>query len=346
MGLAVRIAVDAMGGDKGLSMTADAVLLALKKHKQLEILFFGPAKLLGLKTRHFPKKIKQRLVVCNAPESVGMADTRAEALQKTASSMRLAIEAVVAGRADAFVTAGNTAAVTMLCDMLVPKCKGVTRTAFISEIPTVAKPTFMLDLGAHLEATAQDLVEFAFLGHYCTKVLTRYRYPKVALLNVGKEEEKGLTAVRQAHKYLKRTPLNYHGFIEGNELFCNEVDVIVCDGKTGNISLKTAEGTADLMVRRLKETLLSSVVTKAMSITALPLLKMLHTELDPSQYDGAVLVGLTKVIAKSHGASDAKGFAHCIDTCIQSSTYNLAEKIEVGFKKHHLQDLKTKLANY
>lgn len=346
MTVAMRFAIDAMGGDHGLSVTVPAVLCALKKNKNLQVLLFGPAKALMLKTRHFPKCIQQRIIICNAPEAIHMADTLEEAMAKPASSLRLAIEAVALGRADACVSAGNVAAVTALSELLIPKCPGVTKTAFVSEIPTVATSTFMMDLGAHLTATEQDLIEYAFMGHYVASVFKRYRYPKVALLNVGKEDAKGSKQVQIAHQYLKRTSMNYRGFIEGHELFDNQIDVVVCDGTVGNICLKTAEGTANLVIQRIKGTLLDNIASKAMSFTALPMLRHLRKEIDPNKYNGALLVGLTKSIARSHGGADTNGFCHCIEMCLQTTAYNLPEKIAIGFQKHHLQDLPRKLAKY
>lgn len=331
-----------MGGDYGIPVSIAACVMVLKKHKNVQVLLFGPAKVLSLKISSLPSSIKNRIVVCNASQTILMSDTVAQAKQKNNSSMFLALEALVSGRVDAFVTAGNTAAVTSLAKDLVPMCQGVSKPALFSEIPTVGKPTYMLDLGANLEADAQTLVEFTFLGYFCAEVVSKSKYPKVALLNVGKEDEKGTKSVRKAHEYLKRTTLNYHGFIEGDTLFKNNIDVVVCDGKTGNIALKTAEGAVNLMATRIKETLFASKLTSVMAMPTIAMLKNLGKELDPNRYNGSILLGHTKIIAKSHGGSNAYGLANAIELSIKTSKFNLASKITEGFKRYELLHLQEK----
>lgn len=337
MSFEVRLAVDAMGGDFGLSVTVPAVYHALKTHPELKILLFGPAKELMLKTHCFPDDINRRLVICNAAESIAMSDTLADALSKPAASMRLAMEAVVAGRADALVTAGHTGALIALSDELVANCPRVTRPVFFRKVPTSTCDTFMLDIGAQLQASAKELVEYAFMGHYSARVLTGQRYPKIGLLNVGKEDSKGTATVKQAHAFLKKTSLNYRGFVEGHDVFADVVDVIVCDGFVGNIALKTAESASRAIVDKLKVSLTSSFVSKAINFSSKPIIRLLESAMDPSDYNGALLVGLTKNIVKSHGAANAKGFAYAISVGVRSIDYYLPDKITQGLQEKKLR---------
>lgn len=337
MTVEVRLAVDAMGGDYGLLVTVPAVLRALKSHRELQILLFGPAKELMLKTSAFPQHIQKRLVICNAAESILMADTREAALAKRASSMRLAMEAVVSGRADALVTAGHTSALIALSDELIPKCPRVTRPVFFRKIPSSVSETYMLDIGAQLQASGKELVEYAFMGHYSARVLTGQRYPKIGLLNVGKEDSKGTPPIKAAHHFLKSTALNYRGYVEGHDVFSDTVDVIVCDGFVGNIALKTAESASNRIVQNIKSRITNSILPRTLDFTSKPIITALEMALDPSDYNGALLVGLSKNVVKSHGSANARGFANAISVGMRCIDYYLPDKITQGLQEKNLQ---------
>lgn len=326
-----------MGGDYGLSITVPAVKRALSEHTELQVLLFGPAKELMLKTQRFPQKLKDRLVICNAPERIAMDDTLDAALAKQASSMHLAIDAVMAGRADALVSAGHTSALIALCDQLIPTCPRVTRPVFFRKIPSPVSDTFMLDIGAQLQASAKELIEYAFMGHYSARVLTGQRYPKIGLLNVGREDNKGTAAIKSAHQFLKSTSLNYKGFVEGHDVFADVVDVIVCDGFVGNIALKTAESASNAIVRNIKSRITNSLIPKTLDFTSKPIIHALEMALDPSDFNGALLVGLSKNIVKSHGSANAKGFANAISVGVRSIDYYLPDKITQGLQEKKLQ---------
>lgn len=337
MTIEVRLAVDAMGGDYGLSVTVPAVQRALSTHPELQILLFGPAKELMLKTQRFSSKIKNRLIICNAPECIDMNDNLDLALSKKASSMRLAIEAVVAGRSDALVTAGHSSALISHCDALIPTCPRVTRPVFFRKVPSSSSDTFMLDIGAQLQASAKELIEYAFMGHYSARVLTGQRYPKIGLLNVGHEDRKGTPTIQAAHQFLKSTSLNYKGFVEGHDVFADVVDVIVCDGFVGNIALKTAESASNAIVRNIKSRITNSLIPKTLDFTSKPIIRALEMALDPSDFNGALLVGLSKNIVKSHGSANAKGFANAISVGVRSIDYYLPDKITQGLQEKKLQ---------
>lgn len=328
----MKIAIDMYGGDNGLKVTFPAIKQALADDDLLYLLLFGAAAELSVKVEQLPKKSQQRVTICNAPQKVTMDDALATLLrQKPNSSMRQAILAVANGRADAAVSAGNTAGLMALSRLLLKTCQGISRPALVSAIPTQKSRCYMLDLGANVDVSAEQLLEFAVMGHYVGQVFTQLRYPKIALLNIGHEEIKGNAVVKKAHQLLLAQPnLNYIGFIEGHEIFQHKADIIVCDGMLGNVALKTAEGTATFFAQTMKQLLDKNSYTRLASLPLLPVLKGLKKQLNPHTLNGAPLVGVTKNIIKSHGNASVAGFINAIDVAKLCCQNNLPEAISQG----------------
>lgn len=330
----MKIAIDMHGGDDGLAVSIPAVKQALNSSKiapNTQFLLFGDEVILQNHLKQFSQSEISRLLLCHAPEVVTMSDELLTALRrKPNSSMRQAIMAVKDGYADVAVSAGNTGALMALGQMLIKTCDGISRSALISAIPTVNHHCYMLDLGANIECSAKQLLEFAMMGHCASKVLDNKENPKIALLNVGHEEIKGNSVIKEAHQLLRQQNLNYTGFVEGNDIFFDKADIIVCDGLLGNVALKTAEGVAHLVADKLKSTLSQSLLSKMASLPALPYLRQMKNQLNPHTLNGAPLLGLKQNIIKSHGGTSVEGFAHAIEIATVCVDKRLPERISEG----------------
>jgi glycerol-3-phosphate acyltransferase PlsX len=334
----ITISVDAMGGDYGPTVIVPAVKLALQKQSDLSIILVGQKELLQslFLKYHLPS---ERCSIHQATEEVAMDELPSQALRyKKNSSMRLAINLVKEKKADACVSAGNTGALVATSKFVLNTLSGITRPAIISALPTLTgHPVHMLDLGANVDSTAQQLLEFAVMGSVLTEAVENIAFPRVALLNVGQEEIKGNIQVKEAALLLQNTQeINYVGFVEGDDIFKGKVDVVVCDGFVGNVSLKSIEGISKLISATIKESFGRSFIAKLCALFALPVLKDIKTRLDPGQYNGATLVGLQGIVIKSHGSASVKGFAHAIDEAIAQVKKNVPERI--GQKVAHIME--------
>lgn len=343
----MKIAIDMHGGDHGLDITAEALAKAfasLAIAPDTKFVLVGDKKQILQAIKPLNKIDNARLEFIDASEQVEMHDDILTALRhKPNSSMRQAILAVKNDEADVAVSAGNTGALMALSQMLIKTCEGISRPALISAMPTFSGHTYMLDLGANIDCTAQQLVEFALMGQCAVKVLDNLTDPTVALLNIGHEEIKGNAVVKEAHQRLRDYTLNlseehsrnfsYVGFVEGNDIFFDKADVIVCDGFVGNVALKTAEGVAQLVGRKLKASFSQSMVSKVASLPALPYLNQMKADLNPHTLNGAPLLGLKKNIIKSHGGATAEGFAHAIEVASVCVQKQLPQKISEGIQK-------------
>lgn len=340
----MKIAIDMHGGDHGLTVTVAAlaqVVTSLAITPDVEFVLVGDKQQITQTLKQFPKIDLTRVTYIDASEQVEMHDNILTALRhKPNSSMRQAILAVKNGEADAAVSAGNTGALMALSQMLIKSCEGISRPALISALPTLQGHCYMLDLGANIDCPAEQLVEFALMGHTAVKVLDNLSDPTVALLNIGHEEIKGNAVVKQAHQQLQDYTLSltsehsrnfsYVGFVEGNDIFFDKANVIVCDGFVGNVALKTAEGVAQLVGQKLKAALSQSMVSKLASLPTLPYLKQMKQDLNPHSLNGAPLLGLKQTIVKSHGGATAEGFAHAIEVAVLCVHKQLPKKISEG----------------
>lgn len=308
------IALDAMGGDYGPDVIVPGAADALKQLPGVKFLFFGDeAKIAPVLDKHAALKAVSEIV--HTDKKISSKDSVSAAIRASKdSSMRLAIEAVKEGRAGSVVSAGNTGALMALSKMILKMLPGIERPAIASLMPNASGSSVMLDLGANLECDAQVLVQFALLGAVYARVVRNIETPTVGLLNVGTEEQKGHEEVREAAAILSSVKFHgkYHGFVEGNDITKGTVDVIVTDGFSGNIALKTAEGVGKLTSQFLKDTFKSSPFAMLGYFLASGAMGKLKKRLDPSRYNGGMFLGVDGVAVKSHGSSNVIGTANAI----------------------------------
>ena len=328
MGSKSVISLDAMSGDRGAEIVVRAAKATLDKYSKVELILVGDeAEIAGHVTRIVGEE--KRLSIRNATQVVGMSESPVEALRKKKdSSMRVAIDVVKDGTAQACVSAGNTGALMATSKFVLKMLPGVDRPAIIAELPAIGGTVHMLDLGANTVSTAEQLFQFAVMGSIVTADISNIERPRVALLNIGVEDIKGNDMVRDGAALLNASGLNYVGFIEGNEIFSGKADVVVTDGFTGNIALKTTEGTAKMVAYFLKQALIGSLMAKLGALLARPALNQLRMRMDPRRYNGAMLVGLNGICVKSHGSTDELGFANAIGVAANLVTGEFNERIK------------------
>ena len=325
----VTISLDAMGGDIGPDAVVPAAVRALQQHANLRIILVGIENELEQKVEQYDGQLSDRLLVHHASEVVAMDELPAMALRKKKdSSMRVAINLVKEGEADACVSAGNTGALMATSRFVLKMLPGIDRPAIISHLPSTSGHTYMLDLGANVDSTAEHLRDFAVMGSELASAVENINNPKVALLNVGEEEIKGNEQVKKAAVLLAETDLNYVGYAEGDDIFTSDIDVIVCDGFVGNISLKSSEGIAKLVTYTLKNAFKSNWYTMFVAILAIPVLKSFKKTFDPGRYNGASLLGLRGIVIKSHGGADADAFANAIDIGVREVEKQVPQAIK------------------
>ena len=305
-----------MSGDLGAEIVVRAAKASLDKHVNLELILVGDESTLSdLVTRIVGDE--PRLKIRNATEVVGMSEAPADALRKKKdSSMRVAINLVKEGVAEACVSAGNTGALMATAKFVLKMLPGVDRPAIIAELPAIGGTVHMLDLGANTVSDPDQLFQFAVMGSIVTSDIRDIERPRIALLNIGVEDTKGHDTVRDAAAKLNQSGLNYVGFIEGNEIFSGKADVVVTDGFTGNVALKTMEGTVGLISHYVKRAFTRNLLAKFQAAVAGPVLKGLRAEMDSRNYNGASLVGLNGIVIKSHGGADSYAFGHAIETAL------------------------------
>jgi glycerol-3-phosphate acyltransferase PlsX len=316
-----------MSGDLGAEVVVRAAAATLEKHTDVELMLVGDEVELGdLVTRIIGDDA--RLNIVHASEVVEMSEPPAEALRrKKDSSMRVAINLVKDGSADACVSSGNTGALMATSKFVLKTQPGIDRPAFIAELPAKGGSLHMLDLGANTQASAAQLFQYAMMGSIVSSDLLGIDRPRIALLNIGAEDIKGNDTVREAAAMLQESTLNYIGFIEGNDLFSGRADVVVTDGFTGNVALKTIEGAVGLAQHFLKQAFTRSWFSKLQAVLASSVLKRLSVEMDSRNYNGATLVGLNGIVIKSHGGADSVGFQHAIDMAIVEVRNQLPQQI-------------------
>jgi len=303
-----------MSGDLGAEVVVRAARAALEKHPSLRLVLVGDGEeLAGHITRIVGEE--KRLTIRQSTEVVGMSESPADALRKKKdSSMRVAINMVKEGSAQACVSAGNTGALMVTAKYVLKMLPGIDRPAIIAELPSIGGTVHMLDLGANTVGSPEQLFQFAVMGSIITGDIRGLDRPRIALLNIGVEDTKGHDTVRDAAALLNESGLNYVGFIEGNEIFSGKADVVVSDGFTGNVAIKTMEGTVGLSIHYLRRAFSRNLFAKLQALLAGPVLKSLAVEMDSRNYNGASLVGLNGIVIKSHGSADSYAFQHAIDT--------------------------------
>ena len=328
-----------MGGDFGPRVTVSASLDALKRHPQLVILLVGDQEQISPCLKRVKSSVSSRLKVLHTESVIRNEDKPSYALRHLReSSMFMALQAVADGQAQACVSAGNTGALMAIGRHVIRTLPGVDRPAFISAIPAVKGHSYMLDLGANVDCSAEHLLQFAVMGSILAQWVDGIEQPKVGLLNIGAEEIKGNEQVREASRLIEaQDELNYIGFIEGDDLFSGRADVIVCDGFVGNIALKSSEGLARLIGRKVRASFRGSLYRRVLAMLARPALARLQHQLDPSRRNGASLLGLQGIVVKSHGAANRKCFGHALDEAVAEARMALPQKISEQIR-HHLAD--------
>lgn len=324
------IAIDAMGGDYGTAVTVPAALKALAQHPHLRLILVGDQTL--LQSMLLGQKHIGRVEILHASQVVTMEDLPSVALRgKRDSSMRMAINLVKEGRAQACVSAGNTGALMAIARFVLKTIPGVDRPAIITSLPTMIedKEVRVLDLGANVDSTAEHLFQFAVMGSLLSKAIDNIEAPRVGLLNIGAEEMKGNDQVKEVAQRLNDSDIiNYIGYVEGDAIFSGNVDVVVCDGFVGNVALKTLEGSAKLFAHYLKQSFQKTLWSKLMALLSIAPFNRLKYAIDPGRRNGASLIGLRGIVIKSHGGANIGAFAHAINEAMLEVRVKVRERIE------------------
>lgn len=319
-----------MGGDHGVEVTIPATIRALKQFEQVNFLLVGDEASIRASLDKHPNIDPARIEIRHASEVITMDEALATALRiKKDSSMRVALNSVKEGHAQACVSAGNTGALMAIARYVLKTLEGIDRPAIVSRIPTKHDTEFrLLDLGANVDSTPKHLFQFAVMGSVLAHALDGIDNPTVGLLNIGKEDIKGNEQVKEASKMLQQCDsINYTGYVEADAMFDNKADVVVCDGFVGNIALKTMEGAAKMFASYAKEAFEHSVITKVGGIVAQPALSRLKERIDPDLRNGASFIGLNGIVVKSHGGTSVNGFFHAIEEAICEVENNITERI-------------------
>jgi len=311
------IALDAMGGDFGPEVVIPAAAHVVKKSSDINIILVGDeARLRECATTH-NIDLDKHFEIQHASQIVEMhEDPRHAVRKKKDSSMRVAIDMVKTGRAQAVVSAGNTGALMATAKFVLKTLPGIDRPAICTTIPSYGGHTHMLDLGANVDSSAEQLFQFAVMGSVLAEAIDSTHAPKVGLLNIGTEDGKGNAQVKSANELLKHGPFNYIGYVEGDDIYSDGVDVVVCDGFVGNISLKTMEGVAKMISTMMREEFSRSILSKLAGLVAYPVLSRFKKRVDPRRYNGASMLGLTGIVIKSHGGTDVLGYANAIEIAL------------------------------
>lgn len=317
-----------MGGDHGPSVVIPAVLRALKLYPKTHFILVGDREVISSTLNEHNVQDDERLTIHHTSQQVAMGESPAIALRtKKDSSMRVALNLVKEGAAVACVSAGNTGALMATARFVLKTIPGIERPAIVSALPTMKGHTYVLDLGANVDSSAEHLVQFAVMGSVLAKLVDGKKNPTIGLLNIGSEEIKGNERVKEAARLLMQTDLNYYGFVEGDGLYRGDVDVVVCDGFVGNVALKASEGVIHMIRHFLRQSFSRNIFTKLAGLIASPVLKHFRDELDPRAYNGANLIGLQGIVIKSHGSTDEIGFANAIKIAIIEAEQDIPKHI-------------------
>ncbi|MBD3754625.1 MAG: phosphate acyltransferase PlsX [Gammaproteobacteria bacterium] len=310
--MSINIAIDAMGGDHGISVTVPASLDALSKFTDIHIILVGKADLINVElSKH--QYDASRITVEHADQVVEMDDLPSKALRnKRQSSMRIALNLVKDDVAHACVSAGNTGALMAVAKFVLKTLPDIDRPAICTSMPTMKGHVHVLDLGANVGVDGETLAQFAVMGAVLARAVDDNPNPRVGLLNIGEEEIKGHQRIKDAHQILQNTQINYIGYVEGDDIYKGNTDVIACDGFDGNIALKASEGVAKMISFYLKNAFNKNLLTKLVGLLAYPVLRAFKDKVDPRRYNGASLLGLQKIVIKSHGGADQFSFLHAI----------------------------------
>jgi glycerol-3-phosphate acyltransferase PlsX len=326
-----RIAIDAMGGDCGPATMVAGLAVANRRDPSLRFILFGDERQVGPEIER-QRRLEGIVELCHTAESIAASEKPTQAIRRArTTSMGMAINAVKDGHADAAVSGGNTGALMAMSKLALRTMPGIDRPALAALLPTLGDTdVVMLDLGANTECDSQNLVQFAVMGSAYARTVLKIAKPRVRLLNIGTEELKGTDELKEAAALLREAdylPLTFDGFTEGDQLSRGNVDVVVTDGFSGNIALKTAEGTARFVTDLLRRAFTSSLRSKAGFALSRPALNLLRVHLDPNNHTGAVFLGLNGLVVKSHGGANAKGVANAIRVASSMVRNDITRKI-------------------
>lgn len=331
--MAIRIAIDAMGGDHGLVVTVPAALEALQKFSDIHIILVGQQDQIQAELT-FHSYDQSRLTVVHAEQVVDMDELPSKALRnKRQSSMRIALNLVKDDEAQACVSAGNTGALMAVAKFVLKTLPGIDRPAICTSMPTMKGHVHVLDLGANVGCSGENLAQFAIMGSVLAKAVDDNPAPKVGLLNIGEEEIKGHQRIKDAHQILVNSSINYKGYVEGDDIYKGDTDIVACDGFDGNIALKASEGVAKMISFYLKQAYNRNIFTKLVGLISYPVLKAFKDKVDPRRYNGASLLGLQKIVIKSHGGADQFSFLHAIAEARLEVQKNVPERISAEVAK-------------
>ena len=325
----ITLSLDVMSGEKDPEASINAALNLLELREDVRIFLVGDKDIIEKQTLD---KTGNRLQILHAKEIVEMSDPPVVVLrQKKQSSMRLAIDLVKDGVAQACVSSGNTGALMAISKYALKTIPSIDRPALMTSIPTIKDSTYFLDLGANSSCTPEQLYQFALMGNVIAREIRGIDQPRIGLLNMGAEASKGNQVIKEAAKLMNSSSMNFIGYVEGNNLVEDIADVVVCDGFTGNIALKTMEGSVRLVLRFLEDAFNSSAFNKLSSIVSKSALNQVKEKIDPRRYNGALLLGLNGVVVKSHGDSDSFGIHHALITAIEEVQKDIVSKLIGAF---------------
>ncbi len=338
MSMDITVAIDAMGGDHGPHVTVPAALDALKRDDNINIVLVGLTEAIEAELKAHKAKVGTRLRIHHASEVVTMDESPQSAMKnKKDSSMRVAINLVKSGEANACVSAGNTGALMATARFVLKTLPGIDRPAIAATLPTQHGVVYMLDLGANADCTPEHLLQFAIMGAMLVSCVEHKERPSVGLLNIGSEDIKGNEVVKQAGELLRASHLNFYGNVEGNDIYKGTTDLIVCDGFVGNVALKTSEGLAQMMSRFLTQEFKRNWFTKLMALCAMPVLKAFKRRVDPRRYNGASFLGLRGIVVKSHGGADRFAFDNAIQSAVAESRSGVLRRITEQLEIEHIK---------
>lgn len=324
--MTTRIAIDCMGGDHGPSVTVPAALRFLNEQAGVELILVGRED--SIRPLLASDANNPRLRVLHASEVVGMDESPALALRnKKDSSMRVAINQVKSGDADACVSAGNTGALMAISRFVLKMLPGIERPAICAPLPTVNGHTHMLDLGANVDCGPEHLLQFGIMGASLISALEHKERPTVGILNIGEEEIKGNEVVKAAAELLRASDLNFIGNVEGDGIYKGDADVIVCDGFVGNVALKTSEGLAQMLASSLRSEFKRNWLTKLAALIAISVLNNFKKRFDHRRYNGAILLGLKGISVKSHGSADELAFCNALSRAYEAAQNRVVDRI-------------------
>ena len=334
----ITVAIDCMGGDHGPHVTVPAALTFLRAQPEVNIVLVGLEDAIRIELKAHKAEVGPRLRIRHASEVVTMDEPPALALRnKKDSSMRVAVDLVKTGEANACVSAGNTGALMATSRFVLKMLPGIDRPAIAGVLPTIRGRTYVLDLGANVDCGPEHLVQFAIMGSALVAAVEHKAHPSVGLLNIGEEAIKGNEVVKQAADMLRASAINFAGNVEGDDIFKGKTDVVVCDGFVGNVALKTAEGLAQMLSVFLREEFKRNALTRAAAIFAMPVLNAFKRRVDHRRFNGASLLGLRGIVVKSHGSADIYSFGCAIERAVDQVRngvlQGISQRIESGAGK-------------